>query len=504
MTGVRMARWSRLYRMKLAVLAGALGAFGQAPFDVPVATLLSLTFGFMLWRSEQTRPAELGWTFGLGYFALTLVWILQPFQVDPERHGWMAPFALVFLSGGLALFWAAAFWLARRLSARGWVLVVTWTGAELLRAYIFTGFPWANPAQAMIHGPAAILMAWGGPHLATLVILCLAAVVSAPARAGRRTQMRAGQACLFVAGTLALSLPLARAPSEMTNHWVRLVQPNIAQHLKWNPELAGSFFERQIALTSSPAMGRTDPPALVVWPETAIPWLLDSAGSILPRIADASDGVPVALGTLRYDGDLLRNSMAVIGSGGIVQAVYDKHHLVPFGEYIPFRSLAERLGLQALAASMGGFSKGPGPRLIDFGPLGRGLPLVCYEAVFAHEVNASPERPDFLLQITNDAWFGTYAGPQQHLAQARMRAIEQGVPVMRSANTGISAMIDPAGRILAQLAMNEEGVLDVSLPASLPATIYSRTGDWPVIGLVLLGLVASLRGTGPRRRKLND
>jgi apolipoprotein N-acyltransferase len=214
----------------------------------------------------------------------------------------------------------------------------------------------------------------------------------------------------------------------------------------------------------------------------------------LHDISQASNAVPVALGALRIEGDTLRNALAVLGPGGALQAVYDKHHLVPFGEYIPFAHLAERVGLRGLVAQSVGFSAGPGPELIDFGPLGKALPLICYEAVFAQGVNAAPARPAFLLQVTNDAWFGTHAGPQQHLAHARMRAIEQGLPLARAANTGVSAMIDPYGRVTASLPLGQAGFVDAPLPAPFTSTFYSRTGDTPiVITLVLLLAVVFTR-----------
>jgi len=478
------------FRLLIAAVLGATAAFGQAPYDQPVAFVLAVLAAFVMWRAHTTRGAAalMGWAFGAGYFAHALLWILEPFQVDAARHGWMAPFALLFLSSGLALFWGAAFWCARLLSASAGMLVLTWTGAEILRAYLFTGFPWAGPAQIMIDGPVSRLLAVFGPHGATLCLLAFVWALSLP-RAGAAWTMRVGQGALFAGVMLAFYLPQAIAPAPLTDHWVRLVQPNAAQHLKWQPEYAELFFQRQLTLTAQSPLEAEQAPDLVVWPETAIPWQLGAAGLALAEVARASGGVPVALGALRFEGDRLRNSMAVVGPDGALQAIYDKHHLVPFGEYIPFANLAERLGVKGLAVQVAGFSPGTGPELVDFGRLGQALPLICYEAVFAHDVNAAPGRPSFLLQVTNDAWFGTQAGPQQHLAQARMRAIEQGIPLARAANTGISAMIDPYGRIIAQLPLGADGFVDAPLPRPLPPTLYSRTGDAPLIWVLCLALL---------------
>ena len=199
------------------------------------------------------------------------------------------------------------------------------------------------------------------------------------------------------------------------------------------------------------------------------------------------------LGIQRYEGMRLMNSAVLIGPDGKPRALYDKHHLVPFGEYVPFGDYMARFGIYGFAASEGqGYSGGPGPALMDFGPrLGMGLPLICYEAVFAHDVNAAPTRPDFLVQITNDGWFGEISGPYQHLVQARFRAIEQGLPMVRVANTGVSAVIDAEGRVTAEIALNTAGWIDAPLPAAKPKTLYARTGDAPVAFLILFSLISS-------------
>lgn len=485
-----MALRQRAALCTAALLAGGLGALGQAPYDQPLFFLAALVAGMVLWRSSSSHrfAGAVGWALGTGYFAFALLWIVEPFQVDVDRHGWMAPFALLFLSGGLALFWAAAFWAARRVSRHPLALAFTWSGAELLRAYVLTGFPWASPAQVLVDGPASRMLAAVGPHGATLCLMLLAAALATQAQGSRIWMLRIGQGALVLAGALALYLPLARVQVPDTGKTVRLVQPNAAQHLKWRPENAEVFLRRQLELTAAAPGTDAAKPDLIVWPETAIPWRLETAGPVLADIALAAGGAPVVLGVLRTEGAHLRNSMVVIDSLGAISAVYDKHHLVPFGEYIPFASVARRLGLRGLVEQGVGFAPGPGPQVIDFGPLGRAVPLICYEAVFAHDVGAVPERPDFLLQVTNDAWFGTYAGPQQHLAQARMRAIEQGLPMLRAANTGISAAIDPYGRVIASLPLGTAGFVDTDLPVPLAPTLYSRTGDKPAIAIVLLGL----------------
>jgi apolipoprotein N-acyltransferase len=275
---------------------------------------------------------------------------------------------------------------------------------------------------------------------------------------------------------------------------VRLVQPNAPQHEKWDPEKIPVFFQRQIDYT------RAGPrPDLVVWPETAIPVLLNDAQPTLDAIARAARGVPVVLGVQRMAQGRFYNSLVVLDADGGVTALYDKHHLVPFGEYIPFGDWLARYGIQGLAAQNGaGYAAGPGAQVIGLGDLGRALPLICYEGVFPRNVAAAPGRADFMLLVTNDAWFGRVSGPYQHLAQARLRSAEQGLAMVRVANTGVSAMIDPWGRVTARLPLGQAGWTDAPLPAPRPPTLYARTGDLPMLGLTLLALLAAALLPGRR------
>jgi apolipoprotein N-acyltransferase len=269
---------------------------------------------------------------------------------------------------------------------------------------------------------------------------------------------------------------------------VRLIQPNAIQSEKWDPAMMPVFLNRQLAFTAAEAERMPD---LIVWPESAIPVLLDQGEAVLEAIGRAAGEIPVVIGVQRSEGFRYYNSLAVL-QRGVPQDIYDKHHLVPFGEYVPLARLAAQFGILGFAVQEeAGFSAGPGPDLISIGRLGTALPLICYEAVFPHLVGAAPGRPDVLLQITNDGWFGDFAGPQQHLVQARFRAVEQGLPMIRVANTGISAVIGPDGAVLSSLALGTAGYLDAFVPDPLSPTVYSRTGDWPVITLLLLGLMST-------------
>lgn len=495
----------------LALLCGGVLALAQPPLSW--AWTLFLGLPPLLWLLEgaaRARGAFLrGWAAGVGFFALGLFWIVEPFQVDPETFGWMAPFALVGMAGGLALFWGTAFALARATRLIGAPLAVALACllglAEVARSYVLTGFPWALSAYAWIETPVAQTLALVGPF--GLSALTLVAGLLPGARLGRFGRAGSvGLAAALVAagwgwGAWRLAQPL---PPRDEPVLVRIVQPNAEQRLKWRPEMQTLFFERQLAAT------RADPrPDIVIWPETAVPFVLDYAPTAQMEIALAARGAPVILGIERIetgeDGDRWFNSLAVLGPDSLPLAIYDKHHLVPFGEYVPLGGLLARLGPQVATLTTRGFSAGPGPTRISVPGIPPFLPLICYEAVFPQAMRPPEGRPDWLAQVTNDAWFGELSGPYQHLAQARARAIEQGLPLARSANTGISAMIDPFGRIEAQLPLGEAGHIDVALPVTLDATVYSRFGNLPpiltmlfVLGLTVYNFRSSLRLRTPR------
>ena len=495
------------WRLAGFALAGAVAGLGQVPVGWWFLALIGLAAVIGGTARAQTA-AHAGWlsfAAGSGYACATLYWIVEPFLVEPEVYGWMAPFALVLMAAGMGLFWAVAGWLGHRIGwgpqSRALAMAAALAGSDALRSYVFTGFPWVLLGHIWIDTPLAQAAALIGPIGLSLLTTLIAVfpVVLGNARALRRSHVLGALAAavpvvvavaLWGAGQRLLDEP-TRYPDNRLH--VRLVQPNAPQHLKWLPEYRLEYFYRHLDLTAEPSAERPD---LVVWPETAVPFLLDRPGDGLAMIAEAAGGIPVALGVQRSEGLRYFNSLAVLGPDGLPTAVYDKFHLVPFGEYIPFGDLAARFGLSAFAAQSGnGYTAGPGATVLDLGALGRVQPLICYEAVFPQDLRAVAERPDWLLQVTNDAWFGQLSGPWQHLAQARLRAIETGLPLARAANTGISAMIDGRGRVVAALGLDRAGVVDADLPAVLPPTVYGRVGDLPVLWLVLtlLGAVAAVR-----------
>jgi apolipoprotein N-acyltransferase len=474
----------------LDLAAGATVALAQAPLLAWYLAFPGLVW--VLWR--LSRPATLraafhaGWFAGAGYFGAGLTWIVSPFFVDPWVHGWMAPFAFVLMAFGLGLFWAAAAALAVRMPNRLVGLVALLAAAELLRGHVFTGFPWAQLGHLWLGSPVEQLAAWTGATGLTVATLALAALPVMSWRWGTPV------AAVLVGAALTLGVLRESGPdSPSRDVTLRLVQPNAEQSLKWDRDQARILFDRQLDLTAA------GPPVdLVVWPETAVPYVLEYAPEVADLIAQAAQGGKVALGIQRVQGDRAWNSLRVVEGAGEVTATYDKHHLVPFGEYMPLGDLMDDwFGIGAFAAQTGnGYSAGPGPQVIDLGPrLGRVLPLICYEAVFPAIPRAVADRPDWMLQITNDAWFGTLTGPFQHFQQARLRAIEMGLPLVRVANTGVTAVIDARGRVAGSLPFGQAGALEVGpLPGALPPTAYARFGDGPALLLLAcLGLAAMLR-----------
>ncbi len=509
----------------LAMLAGGAAALGHAPFGYWWAAFPA--FAVLIWvvavgrapaqqlprgmphhhvelmadalPTPRRRPGWIAWFGGVGYFGVAMHWIVEPFLVDAATHGWMAPFALIFLAGGLALFWAAAAVLSVRLAKgramRALAFAVILAGAELLRGHVFTGFPWALPAYIWADTPLLGMVSLTGSYGLTLLTLVLAALPSVH----RRILPGLVVAVLAFGGLYKLGERQldGRLFEREDLGYVRLVQPNVPQHEKWQRDKVPEHLDRMLSLTAEPAReGRKVD--LVVWPEAAVVYPLDQAGPILAQAARAAslgagEGAEVITGLNRRDeqGNWY-NSLVTVGPDGLVREAYDKVHLVPFGEYIPFRIEF----LRAMAASSGfGFTAGEEVRLIDTA-LGRALPLICYEGIFPGHLFRAEERPDYILLITNDAWFGTFSGPYQHLDQARFRAVEHRLPVVRVANTGISTVISHHGRVdrFSDIDLGKSGHIDARLTTSPVPTLYSRTGDWPVLIIILLILGALFLG----------
>lgn len=482
---------------------GLIAALGLPPFGIWAATPIALAC--LLWRLSRAQPVAAFWhalAAGLGWFALAMHWIVEPFLVEPEIYGWMAPFALLLMALGGALFWALPVWLAARLSPN-WrmqsiAIAIMLVLSDWLRGWIFTGLPWALVGHIWIGTPVAQSAAWiGALGLSTLTMLIalMPVVLRRPVGTTFPGLIAGIFAAILLTGALwAVGLNrLAQPLPTDTDTRLRIVQPNAEQHLKWDPDWSGTFFRRLLDLSSEPG-----PRDLVIWPETAVNFLLEDADEVLPIISDAADATLI-FGIQRRDESRYYNSLVTLNPAGEVVDIYDKFHLVPFGEYIPWGDELARFGITAFAAQAGmGYSAGTGPRVMSTGTAPAYQPLICYEAIFPQHLRALDTRPSWLLQSTNDAWFGKFSGPYQHLAQARLRAIESGLPLIRAANTGISAVIDARGETRASLALGKIGKIDAPLPRALPPTFWITWGDTPTLAFLLLTLIAAL--LLPRRK----
>ncbi|MCG6110613.1 MAG: apolipoprotein N-acyltransferase [Paracoccus sp.] len=490
---MRAARHPATWLPDLAL--GLIAALSLAPFSLWAATPLALAA--LLWRLVEAPPATVLWralAAGFGWFALALFWITEPFLVDVARHGWMAPFALILMAAGGALFWALPAWAAARLSqgpvARTAAIAAALVLSDWLRGWIFTGFPWAQIGHGWIDTPVSQIAATTGALGLSLLTVTMAALPVSARAMGRKATLAGGLAVILLgAGCWAVGAARLAAPLPADRDLIlRIVQPDATQSLKWDPEWSAVFLRRLLDLSAEP--GRRD---LVIWPETAVNFLLEEAAEVLPVLSQAADA-PLVMGIQRREGSRFYNSLATILPGGTVAEVYDKFHLVPFGEYIPWGDALARFGIGAFAAQQGNsYSPGPGPVAMTLPGMPDFQPLICYEAIFPQHLRALDQRPGWLLQATNDAWFGTLSGPYQHLDQARLRAIETGLPLVRAANTGVSAVIDARGQIRDSLPLNTAGRIDAPLPGALPPTRWQAWGNAPVLTLIILILGASVR-----------
>lgn len=438
-------------------------ALGHAPLSLWPISLCCLILFFLLSR-DAVSPIIMGWVFGFGYFLITLNWIVEPFLVDLETTGFMAPFAILLMAGGLAVFWGAAGLFARSFGILGWVLGLTL--AEYLRGVLFTGFPWGLLSYILADSTVVGFFAWAGPHGVTLVLLLICALFA------QRIIVPAG--LLGAVMTACAFVPLPVIERDLSLTMVRLVQPNVPQAQKWDPFFAPLFLDRMIDATAA------DPKVdLIVWPESAIYTALNYADLHIERLRSAAGKADVVFGILRIDErDRLYNSL-VLSQDDQPPQIYDKRHLVPFGEYLPFEDWLVRNGFGFAPELFGvGFSQGQSvdPLILSNGV--KILPMICYEIIFPRAVSKARQDADIILQISNDAWFGGFSGPAQHLEITRLRAIEQGMPIIRVSNPGISAVIDGRGKIVGHMPLNTAGHLDVLVPVIQYKTPYSMFGNW--------------------------
>jgi len=501
-------------RAAIAFAAGAVSVLALAPFDLwPV---MFATFPLAVWLIDGAgagrwggvaAAASAGWWFGFGYFLAGLYWIGLAFLVDAKTFGWLMPFAVLSLPAGLAVFTAAGFALARLAWTRGTLRILTLaaalTAAEWLRGHVLTGFPWnaygyALTAPLPLAQNAALFGLWGMTFVAVAAFASPA--VLADERQDTPRPWLVPAAALVVLAVMA-GVGAARLASHPTGFVasvrLRIMQPNLPQDTKFNYGARAQVMQRYLALsdrsTAAQSGGLKDVTHLI-WPESAFPFFLTREPEALAEIARLlPEGTVLITGAARAAEIsenprrvLAYNSIYVIDHDGSILSVYDKVHLVPFGEYLPFQVFLERLGLMQLTKVPGGFLSGDRRRPIAVPRAPAFLPLICYEIIFPGQAVPAGERPGWLVNVTNDAWFGISSGPYQHFQQSRVRAIEEGLPLVRAANTGISAVVDPLGRVVRALSLGTEGVLDAALPTPIGPPLYTRVGDLPVIFVVFM------------------
>jgi apolipoprotein N-acyltransferase len=510
----------------LAIAAGLLAAVAQPPFGVLPGLL---GYALMMYLADQAagpRPLRSafwrGWLAGVAYFLVGCWWVAEAFMVDARGQGWMAPFAVVLVGGGLGLFWGAAMALYRALRPDGPSRVLAFAGAlalfEWVRGWVLTGFPWNLPgvtwrAGTPISQTAALVGAYGLTWITLAIAAAPAALVGAGGRKARIAPTMLGGLALIAMwawGAARLQHPV---PAPTDAPVVRIVQANVKQENKYNADNIRDIFLRYVRLTAAPGPLRPD---IVIWSEGAVPLdasvMLDPANGWAQAIRAAmQSGQTLLTGTYRQGGTeaapVFFNSLYAVratGAGLAVTGVYDKHRLVPFGEYLPAKEILGPIGFRDLAHISDGFTAGAPPKPIAPEGVPPVQPLICYESLFPdlvrEAVQRGPVRPRWIVNVSNDSWFGVTSGPLQHLNQASYRAIELGLPIARATPTGVSAMIDPYGRTLpqAELGFGRMAAIDVRLPGALATTTYSRFGEWPFAVLLALSLFTIRRGLTSR------
>jgi apolipoprotein N-acyltransferase len=520
-------------RAAVAMAAGAVGALAMPPFGFWPALVPSLTIAVWLIdgaaegrRFTRTatlaRAAALGWLWGFGYFVGGLWWIGSAFLVEADVFAWLMPFGVLGLPAVLALFTALGFGLARVLWSRSglrlFALAFGLTAGEWLRGHAFTGFPWNTLGMAfgqnlwLMQG-ASVVGLYG---LTLLVVL----VCAAPATLATGTTVRerfgpslAAFACVTLLAAYGGARLRGADPGTVAGVRLRIMQPNLPQDAKFRPAAGPEIVRRYLALSdraTSPGTTGLGDVTHLVWPESAFPFLLHRDARALAEIARAlpartllvtgaaREGEPAA----EDGGRQFFNAIQVVDARGAILSTYDKVHLVPFGEYVPHAldGLLRALGLRQFVHIPGGFAAGARRTPLSVPGLPPVAGSVCYEAIFPDETMPSGARPGLILNVTNDAWFGDTPGPRQHFAQARLRSVERGLPLVRAANTGISAVIDPYGRVLGALEVGREGVLDSALPAAIAPTPFDDHGRAIFLAFMTAAVLAAGYGRIADRR----
>ena len=475
-----------------AFLSGIISVGGLAPVNLWPLSVFGFAAFLILLPGIQTkrRLFYTGAVYGIGYFIAGLYWISFALHIDIQKWWWLVPFAIIGLPLALSIFYGLAtlcLWPLRHSQLRIILgAVLSFSIAEFLRGYLFTGFPWNLSAYIWLDTPVAAHMSIIGAYGLTLITFMLSALLCcAYARPINFIFPLLFLGALWGAGYASQSFSQQNILNEPLR--VMLVQPNIPQKEKWDRSLLDRNFKRLKDLTrrgQEQAKAKAD---LIIWPETA---LSTPVQYIDHRRADLADLIEndqeLITGILDYGDDGFHNSLITLNSNGDILKQYNKHHLVPFGEYVPFRKYLSIGPVASALETTGDFTPGPGPRNLETVKNKVFSPMICYEIIFPGRIFSDNPRPDFIVNITNDAWYLNSAGPYQHLTTSRARAIETGLPVIRVANTGISAVISPTGKIVQSISLTHEGVKTVLLPPAHPTTPYNRHKNLAFFGMVVI------------------
>lgn len=483
-----------------AFAAGAVMVLAMPPFGFFPVLFICIPFMMLLSAAQKSagRAFLAGWFFGAGYFVVGLHWFAVAFQTFFGHIPWFLPFAVIVIPGYIALYYGAAAALSwpfrskRTHYALVFAFLLFW--AEFLRGHYVTHFPWNIVGYGWVHVlPVMQITAIGGIYFLTLLTFFWAA---APLM-NNNWRMIAALTFLMALGYGAVTL--YNSPTQLTQHIIRIVQPNITQAEKEDLSNKDDIVMRHLRLTAQPADKKI---TYVVWPETAFDLFTPEDNDNLERLSlSLPDGAIALAGVNKRDADeKIRNSVIAVTPRGRIVARHDKFILAPWGEYIPYENIVARTPLYNAVAGLQSLAAGSGPSTIALGDLPSFSPVICFESTFAGQMTDKSARPAFLLFVTNDAWSMGSFGPYQHFGMARIRAIEEGLPIVRAANTGISATIDAQGRILTRLGLGQAGIIDAPLPAAGRPTLYARTGDGPLLALAG-GISASLLIAGPLFRR---
>ncbi len=494
-------------RYGFAAVLGVALTFAFAPYFYLPLVVLAFSGLWLLSRNAPSHRQAFwtGWWFGFAHGVTALYWIANSLLVDAERFAWLIPLAVSLIPAYVALYPALVCYVCSRLPHKGvmrWLIFsLLWVIAELIRGHVMTGFGWnvlgyvwADTLPIM---QFASIVGVYGLSLLTIVLATIPGLVDEIAGSPRKLIGVMLAVFVVISGLMMwgqAKLEAAGLNTTSTTIGVRVVQPNIAQSMKWDEQAAVENLEKHLLLTRQPfSEGALD---MVVWPESAIPFVLDRDEARRAHIAESLlENTKLVLGGVRFEGTRERpkpyNSVFVMNADAEIEASYDKHHLVPFGEYIPLRQFIPFI--ETITHGGFQFQSGQGAQTIQVEDIATISPLICYEVMYSGDVADRAVPPELLVNITNDAWFGDSSGPHQHLAMARMRAVEEGVPLIRAANTGISAVIDAQGRVYEHIELNKADVIDIRIPvssATTPRTFYATHGKITPIGIVmLLGLI---------------